>query len=337
MTTTTRRESIPTCPPSHEDIFLGDDIFGLYRHDTKKYKRIDNDTMLVHVERLQEGVAAQKELDSNDHLSIGEREELQRKADAGVEARNSIVVANTGLVFKWARINRAQGVDEEDLIQEGNLALMRAAELFDPYNSAGAQFSSYATRRIRADIAKAVHNMSRTIRIPQDKSFALKSLKKIEERYFEEEGSKIPSIELAAEMNLSLEAVEDLRSIEKEILSLNYDYDNGVDDNPELVNYISDSSSSDFDEKIIKCIDTLMKRDVLQKICDDSGLSEDERELLWLKFAEDQDPENIAKMYALSKATVSRLANVALRKIQKNFENTNKKQHFIQLLEESNE
>ncbi|MCA9334644.1 sigma-70 family RNA polymerase sigma factor [Candidatus Saccharibacteria bacterium] len=327
-------ESFPTCPPSHEGIFLGDDIFGLYRHDTKKHKRIDNDTMLSHVEDLQAGLGAQKQLDSDAELSRNERDELLCTVKKGMEARNSIVVANTGLVFKWARINKSQGVDEEDLIQEGNIALMRAAELFNPSSPTSASFSTYATRRIRADVAKAVHNYSRTIRIPRDLSITLKSLRQKEEYYFGITGKKMSTAELADAMNMSEEAVEDLRSIEIETMSLNYDYDNGVDDNPELENYIKDTVNSDFDEKIIGKIDDFNKREIVGEICDDSGLNDTEKEILWLRFAEDQPFEHIAKIHSISNHHASRIANTALKKIRENVGQSNKAVRYKQLLED---
>lgn len=290
--------------------------------------------MLSLVERLQEGISAQSQLDSEKRLSRDKRQKLMHAATMGIRARNSIVEANTGLVFKWARINKGQGVDMEDLIQEGNLGLMRAAEMFNP--NGGAQFSTYATRRIRADIAKGIHNMSRTIRIPHDKSSLLKTMKKIEAEYAEGCGTTMPLESLAEAMNISQEDAAHLRTIEKEVLSIHYGQDDGKGGVIEFANTIADSNTPPAEEVLVATAERKSKADVLQLILDESGLSEEEKDMLWLYFAEAQEPETVAELRSKQRSWATRVANVALRKIQAEMESEEKRSYYKKLLEERN-
>ena len=324
-------DSYPTCPPSHEDMFLGDDIFGLYRHDTKRYKRIDDDTMLSLVEQLQEGISAQGELDSETQISDEKRIELARTAAIGMRARNSIVEANTGLVFKWARINKGQGVDEEDLIQEGNLGLIRAAEMFNP--TGGAQFSTYATRRIRADIGKAILNMSRTVRIPHDKSLLLKTMKKIEAEHFEKSGSNMTVQELAEAMNISVEDAEHFRTMEVSVISYHYSHDDGKGNAVEFSNVIPDPKTPTSEQVVVASEEKNSLSDEIQKMLETSSLNDQEKEMLWLYFAEAQDPDTVATLKLSKRSQTTRIANSAMKKIRADLElDPEKKSHYESLL-----
>lgn len=314
----TERESTtvatsPTETSSHENTFLGDDVFGLYRRDTKRYPRIDRDEVNDLAEKIQTGITAQTELDTTANISAEKRRDLAKAAVVGMQARNDMVLANTGLVFHWAKANRLRGVDEMDLIQEGNIGLMRAAELFDP--NGGAQFSSYATQRIRAAIADGIHNSSRTIRVPRDKSMLLHKMHNIEREHVGMTGSEPTSAELSEKMALSAEKVQELQAMEWRVDSLNFESVDQADDVEEISGIMSDPTALSVEDDVIKSMDKQIAREMVQKVLADCHLTTMEKEIAWMVFGEDQEMKTIAEYLSITIQTVSAKARTAKRKI----------------------
>lgn len=312
------RESItvdtsPTDASSLEDTFLGDDVFGLYRRDTKRYPRIERDEVNDLAEKIQTGIAAQAELDSLADISAEKRRDLAKAAVIGMQARNDMVLANTGLVFHWARLNRYRGVDEMDLIQEGNIGLMRAAELFDP--DGGAQFGTYATRRIRAAVADGINNHSRTIRVPRDKSMLLHKMYNIQREHVGVTGHEPTIEELSDKMKLSVEKLQELQAMEWQVDSLNFESVDQADYDEEVGSIISDPTALSVEDSVINSMDKQMAREMVQKVLADCNLSAMEKEIVWMVFGEDQEVKTIAEYLSITVRTVNAKAYSAKKKI----------------------
>ena len=262
-------ESRPTYPLKYENRWVSDDVHGLYIHDMKQHPLLPKEEVARLSQCVQEGIAAQGQLDTN--ASIIGTESLALIIHEGTLARNAIVAANTGLVMKWANRHRGRGIEYEDLVQAGNLGLIRAAEKFDP--TMGNAFSTYATRWIRATVEKEAHTHGRTIAVPLEESQSLSKLRRIRQEYEVTTGVEMSNEEMAKAMGLAIEKVVDLITMEKSVGS--YDLLVGDDDDVELNEYLMDRDAEPIDEQVTDRVIEQTRRDALRKLLDNSGLAED--------------------------------------------------------------
>ncbi|MBN1679871.1 MAG: sigma-70 family RNA polymerase sigma factor [Anaerolineae bacterium] len=135
-----------------------------------------------------------------------EYDELQDVVEIGETARQELIMANTRLVISIAKKYQGRGLPLPDLIQEGNLGLMKAVDRFDP--SRGVRLSTYATWWIRQSIARAAGDRGRTIRLPINQGQRWGRLRRVSERLAQELGREPTHEELASESGLTEEQVE---------------------------------------------------------------------------------------------------------------------------------
>jgi len=140
------------------------DIVGLYLDEVSDHDLLSAEDEVCLARAIEEGEAAAGELASRPELTPDERRRLRRVADAGEEARLTFIRANLRLVISIAKRYTGRGLDLLDLIQEGNLGLIRAVEKYDWRK--GFKFSTYATWWIRQAITRGLGNGARTIRLP---------------------------------------------------------------------------------------------------------------------------------------------------------------------------
>lgn len=210
-----------------------------------------------------------REIGSVPLLSAEEEIELAiRSADGDEEAKKKLVNSNLRLVVSVAKTYRNSSMQMLDLIQYGNLGLMKAADKFD--YTKGFRFSTYATWWIRQGIRRGLNNEGRVVRIPVHMGERIARLKKAR-REFVETHDRNPSVEELAEiLNLPKENVCEILRVESDVLSL--DVPVGEEEDNCLGNFVADSESpdpgtiielSDLSERIMAVLDMLTPREAL--------------------------------------------------------------------------
>ena len=194
------------------------DALGLYLSEIGRYPLLDGDGEARLASAVQLGIRAREELSQPGQHSAERRRQLEQTAQAGQQAAAEFAAANLRLVVAVARRYQHRGLDLADLIQEGNLGLMRAVESFDP--DLGFRFSTYATWWIRQALTKGIADSASTIRLPvhaRDKSAALRAA----EDGLQQTLGRSPSIEeIAAESGMTLAEAGLLQRANQPMVSL---------------------------------------------------------------------------------------------------------------------
>jgi len=244
-------------------------------------------------------------------------DEIQLAADihsgnqkAHDEAKAKIVRANLRLVVKIANEFMNRGLSKHDLISEGNIGLMTAAEKFDP--SKGAKFSTYSTWWIKQAMRRAIAEQSRTIRIPVQSVGKINKIKRAQ-REMQAELGRIPSNkEIAERLELSPRTVRELRHASLNTSSLNEPIVNG--ESGEMQDFISDRPELSPDN-VLGNIESLKHLYVLvDRLC------EREKQVLKMRFGLDGNPimtlENVGLAVGCTRERVRQIQNKAIKKLQ---------------------
>ncbi len=164
----------------------------------------ETERMLAHDVQL--GQQARQRLENDPNLSEADRARLELMVEVGNKARQELIMANTRLVVSIAKTYQGRGLSLADLIQEGNLGLMKAVDRFDP--DRGVRLSTYATWWIRQTIARAAGDSGRTIRLPINQGQRWGRLRRIFEELSQQLGREPNYEELAAAADLTVEQVQ---------------------------------------------------------------------------------------------------------------------------------
>jgi RNA polymerase primary sigma factor len=245
-------------------------------------------------------------------LTPGEEVKLARRIQRGdKKAREHMIRANLRLCVKIARDYEHHGVPLLDLVNEGNIGLMKAVDYFDP--TKGAKFSTYSSWWIKQAVKRAVANQSRTIRIPIHLRDRIAHFWRIHSRLHEELGREATDEEIADEMNMPIARIRKMRRAMLSTISL--DAQLGDDDSSTVSEVVADERST----TAYQDLDQRTRADMVRELL--SRLNDRELTILRQRFAleggSEKTLEEVGEMFSLTRERIRQLQNIALCKLRK--------------------
>jgi len=252
-----------------------------------------------------------KEIGKVDLLTAEEEVQLAKRMEKGDErAKQHLVEANLRLVVSIAKKYVGRGMLFLDLIQEGNMGLMKAVEKFD--YTKGYKFSTYATWWIRQAITRSIADQSRTIRIPVHMVETINKLIRVSRQLLQDKGREPTDDEIAEEMGLTAKKVREIKKISQEPVSLETPI--GEEEDSHLVDFIEDEDAP----APASAATFILLREQLDSVLD--TLTDREKRILELRFGiEDgrsRTLEEVGKEFDVTRERIRQIEAKALRKLR---------------------
>jgi RNA polymerase primary sigma factor len=288
-----------------------DDTVGLYLKEMARVPLLTTEQEVDLAKRLERGLKAQKKLEKmNGGGSYKKSAALQGHIEDGRGAREHLIKANTRLVVSIAKKYIGRGVPFLDLIQEGNLGLMKAVEKYD-YRR-GFRFSTYATWWIRQTITRAIADQGRTIRVPVHMSDRIRRLYKAARDLEQNFGRKPTPEEIAAELDLEPRKVQWMLKVSWRPLSLERPV--GEEEDTELGAFIEDDTTPTPTQSAYQ---NLLKEKVEEVL---ATLTPREARILRLRFGlqngRSYTLEEVGQKFGLTRERIRQIEGKALRRLR---------------------
>ena len=288
-----------------------EDPVRMYLKEIGKVPLLSAEEEIELAQKMEAGEMAKSQLEeAGDDLDDEAKKELQKLVAQGDYAKKKLAEANLRLVVSIAKRYVGRGMLFLDLIQEGNLGLIKAVEKFD-YRK-GYKFSTYATWWIRQAITRAIADQARTIRIPVHMVETINKLIRVSRQLLQELGREPTPEEIAEEMDIPVERVREILKISQEPVSLETPI--GEEEDSHLGDFIQD-------ENVPVPADaaafTLLKEQLVEVL---STLTEREQKVLRLRFGLDDGRartlEEVGKVFNVTRERIRQIEAKALRKLR---------------------
>ena len=301
-------------PNSMVDSFGTDDPVRMYLKEIGKVNLLSSDEEIELAQAMDAGNAAKEQLAelqaAGEEIPAEVQAELDKAIKKGERAKQRLAEANLRLVVSIAKRYVGRGMQFLDLIQEGNLGLIKAVEKFD--YTKGYKFSTYATWWIRQAITRAIADQARTIRIPVHMVETINKVIRVSRQLLQELGHDPTPEEIAEEMSMPVERVREILKIAQEPVSLETPI--GEEEDSHLGDFIPDEDAS---EPAEAASFTLLKEQLVEVL---STLTPREEKVLKLRFGiEDgrtRTLEEVGKEFNVTRERIRQIEAKALRKLR---------------------
>ena len=282
--------------PSHEGAVAIDDPVKMYLKEIGSMRLLDSDEEIVLAKKVEKGSLP----DATD--------EDKKEAD---DAKKELADRNLRLVVSIAKKDRGRGLQFLDLIQEGNLGLLKAVDKFD--YTKGYKFSTYATWWIRQAITRAIADQARTIRVPVHMVETINKLNRISRQLLQEKGREATNEELAEAMGISVEKIREVKKIAQDPISLETPI--GEKEDSHLGDFIEDHETVAPDD----AAGSILLREQIEELL--QSLTDRERQVLELRFGlkdgKTRTLEEVGKYFDVTRERIRQIEGKALVKLKK--------------------
>ncbi|MGH2686758.1 MAG: sigma-70 family RNA polymerase sigma factor [Actinomycetota bacterium] len=287
-----------------------EDLVRQYLNELGAYELLTADEEVALARTIVLGTEAEAMLGKGARLRTDQRKELEALVSDGADARRRFIQSNLRLVVSIAKRYQSSGLPMLDLIQEGNLGLIRAVEKFD--HRKGFKFSTYATWWIRQAITRAIADKSRTIRVPAHLGDTLAVIARSSQHLLKMLGREPTVEEIAADTGLAPEKVDDARRVVPDLISLSTGI--GEDDDAEFGDLLPDENA----EAPFEVAAAALEREALLQSL--ARLSVKEQKVLELRFGLVGRPpltlEEVGTEFDLTRERIRQIEAKALTKLR---------------------
>jgi RNA polymerase primary sigma factor len=282
----------------------------MYLKEIGKIPLLTAEQEVTLAKRIEAGVHAGERLEAEVHLSEGECASLEAVVTDGMMATKQLTEANLRLVVSIAKRYVGRGMALLDLVQEGNLGLIRAVEKFD--YTKGFKFSTYATWWIRQAITRAIADQARTIRIPVHMVETMNKVLRVQRQMLQELGREPTVEEVAAKVELTPDRVRDIQRISLEPVSLETPV--GEEDDSSLGDFVEDPSAIAPATAAARALLTEAIEEALEE------LNDRERAVVRLRFGLDDGQvrtlEEVGKEFGVTRERIRQIESKTLAKLR---------------------
>ena len=305
----------PTAPAEMTDVDLDGavqtaDLVRVYLNEIGKVALLTAADEVELAKRIEAGLYAEHLLANADKPSLARRRDLRAVIVDGERAKDHLLRANLRLVVSLAKRYTGRGMPFLDLIQEGNMGLIRAVEKFD--YTKGFKFSTYATWWIRQAISRAMADQARTIRLPVHLVEQVNKMQRIRREMLQQLGREITDEELAHELDIDLARLQDLKNNARDLVSL--DQTVGAEDDAALGDFIADEGAASAHASV----EFDLMRSQLAGVLD--SLEQRERAVVRMRYGlDDGNPrtlDDIGKAFGLSRERIRQIERETMAKLR---------------------